>query len=771
MTGVLYSMSERPENFDLSVWSDFINSRIRSVLNARINDLKHGLKILGTQLVPQFAFCYTTCHSAEWLDGVWLEGPVVETMKPPCGAISIGISEGDYMHQPIRLSWHIHYVPSAVINLTIQEMAVPMLSIHCDYSLITIHGSSVKKRMCGKQWNQMYYSTTNFVIRFYANVLTENVTLCLSYAHGWYYEAPIADEDIHMLKSELLEESHLGYVFVQQQPDTNRKCLLAADFLEYNAFINVHISTGGSTVHVFDGPGRLSPLMAVVKQHSTFITDVLFYLYLDITTHLHDNETFISYQAVYRYYIQPHPDNFTQDTVQQCHNEPLWVPLKLSDRSHTMMVESKSEENIWCQVFLHGKGVTVHIDEFMFDGPAVQHIHKDFLTCQFGGLFLKIYEIDEYNVQVKYNLYNGLSICDDILRKDHIFMLGFGTFSVSVVYFAGYSQGAIKFRAESEHLLDAWVTHECNANLAFCIFRHNVWTVFETKIFREVIYADDVNILEVMNPPYMIPIPHESTAHMVPVLDVTAGSVSKPYSLGTVQVTIVVISEIKPLDTMCPVTIQLNMPPNKDMTSSEVSSVFSRKRTIVIPSAIYINVIVRLCPYLQRKDRLSVQVKVEKYQLCGVVDGQRWTTQIASNCSHLTLPVHLGNVSFHTELTHAYKLSINDACLDKSCLDITITGFTHGSNTHQCDVIWKHVDVLSSPMRIFMPGELFISWKKKASCVHSLAELRKCSLKIDITFYSAPSLPSESRYKHIHRTTEQISLYSNSRKDVILLKQ
>ena len=104
MTGVLYSMSERPENFDLSIWTDFTDSQIISLLRVRINDLKQGLKILGTQLITQFDFCYTDCRSAEWLDGIWLDGPVVESMKPPCRSISIGIAEGDYMRQSIKIS-------------------------------------------------------------------------------------------------------------------------------------------------------------------------------------------------------------------------------------------------------------------------------------------------------------------------------------------------------------------------------------------------------------------------------------------------------------------------------------------------------------------------------------------------------------------------------------------------------------------------------------------------------------------------------------------
>ena len=771
MTGVLYSMSEPPESFDLFIWSDFTDSQIISLLSVRINDLKQGLKILGTQLITQFAFCYTDCHSVEWLDGIWLDGPAVESMKPPCGAISIGIAEGDYMHQPIRISWNIQYVHSAVINLTIQEMDVPMLSVDCDCSHVTIKGSSIRKRVCGKQWNQTYYSKTNFEFQIFANVLTDNLTLCLSFVHSWHYEAPIADEDIHVFRGELHKESHVGYIIVQQQPNTNRKFLFAADFLQYNTFIHVNISTGESTVHAFDGPGRMSPLMTLVNQYSTFLTDVQFYLHLDIITALSDNETSISFQTVYTDIKQYHDyDPVKQDIVQQCENERHWFAMRHGDSSLTMWLESKSEENTWCQVFMHGKGVLVHIDEFMFDGPTVQHIHNDFLTCQFGGLFLKMYKTNKYASQVEYNFYNGLSICDEILQNDQ-FMLGHGAFSIFVVYFAGYSQGAMKFTVEINQYVESGVAQTCDTNLPFCIFQHNIWTAFETYLVENFIYHDDVNVYEMMNAPYTIYIPQYSTAHMARILDVTAGSVSNPYSLGTVQITITLTSETKPLDTVCPVRIQINMPPNKDVTSSDVNSMFSRKRTVLIPYAIYINIIVQFCPYLQSKDRLSVQVKVEKYQLCGVVDESKWPTQVARNCSHLTLPIHLKNASFYTEIMHAYELRINDACLDKSCLDITVAGYYHGSNSLQCDVIWKHVDVQSSKMKTALPGKIIVTWNVNASCFLSLTELRKCNLEIDITFNNPPINPGRSRYKHQYRTPEQISLFSNSRKDVILLRR
>ena len=614
-----------------------------------------------------------------------------------------------------------------------------MLSVDCDYSHVTIKGSSIRKRVCRKQWNQMYYSKTTFVIEIFADVLTENLTLCLSYVHSWHYEAPIADKDIHVFRGELHKESHVGYIIVQQQPNTNRKFLFAADFLQYNAFIYVNISTGASTVHAFDGPGRMSPLITLVKPYSTFIIDVQFYLFLNIISELYDNGTLVNFQAVYTDNKQHHYyDSVKQDIAQECENEHHWFAMTHGDSPLTMWLESKSEEDIWCQVFMFGKGVILHIDDFKFDGPTVQHLHKDFVMCQFGGLFLKIYKTDKHFLQVQYNLYNGLSICDEILQKDQS-MLGTGVFNIFVVYFAGYSQGAMKFTVEINQYVESEAAQTCDTNLPFCIFRHNIWTVFETTLVENIIQGDDVNAFEVMNAPYPIYIPQYSTAHMAPILDVTAGSVSNPYALGTVQITIVLTSETKPLNTMCPVTIQFNMPPSKDMTSSEVNSVFSRKRTVVIPFAIYISIIVQLCSYLQSKDRLSVQVKVEKCKLCGVVDKHRWTIKVAPHCSHLTLPIHLKNASFYTEIAHAYELSINDACLDKSCLDITVAGYNnYDPNAPQCDVIWKHVDVHGSKMKIVLPGKIIVTWNIHASCVLSLAELRKCNLEIDITLYNPP---------------------------------
>ena len=74
-----------------------------------------------------------------------------------------------------------------------------MSSIMCDNSHVRIDGISVIKRtLCGKQVKQIYYSKGDIFIALFARLVVHNSKLCLSYLHGWYHEATIADKDIHM---------------------------------------------------------------------------------------------------------------------------------------------------------------------------------------------------------------------------------------------------------------------------------------------------------------------------------------------------------------------------------------------------------------------------------------------------------------------------------------------------------------------------------------------------------------------------------------------
>ena len=100
VTGVLYSMSESfiPDDFDRSLWSNYMSSRIQSSLRLGLTSLKRSLDILGTKLIKQFSSCFCKCHDVEWLADTAIPVQSME-LKPPCGAISMGIVSGNYTTQ------------------------------------------------------------------------------------------------------------------------------------------------------------------------------------------------------------------------------------------------------------------------------------------------------------------------------------------------------------------------------------------------------------------------------------------------------------------------------------------------------------------------------------------------------------------------------------------------------------------------------------------------------------------------------------------------
>ena len=192
LTGFQCFISKNPPSFDLSLWSDAINSRIQLSLTSGFTSLQHSFHVLGIQLITRFASCYSNCDDAEWRDGTGITENVLE-LSPPCGVINIGILQGNYINQPISLSWYIPHVHTAVINLTVEELTFPMSSIMCDNSHVRIGGISVRQRkLCGKQVKQIYYSKGDISIELFARLLMHNSKLCLSYSYGWYHEPDIS---------------------------------------------------------------------------------------------------------------------------------------------------------------------------------------------------------------------------------------------------------------------------------------------------------------------------------------------------------------------------------------------------------------------------------------------------------------------------------------------------------------------------------------------------------------------------------------------------
>ena len=302
VTGVLHSMSQHlgPDNFDLSLWSNFISSRIQSSLSVGITSVRQSLDILGTRLITEFASCFSTCHDAEWLD---VSGIRVQSMelKPPCGASSIVIASSNYLNHQIRLSWNILYAPSAVINLTIEELTLPVLSINCDYSHVKIEdGIYPSIRLCGKQPKQTYYSEKDFMIELIVTKLINNIHMCFSYSYGWYYEAAITGKDIYIPKIvwKSAESMSDDLVYIQLSTpvySAKGKFLIVTDFLKDEAIIIVNITSEQSIVDIYDGPGRMSPVITRLMEYSDISLHVQFYVYLEFDIISYDSNTSIYY--------------------------------------------------------------------------------------------------------------------------------------------------------------------------------------------------------------------------------------------------------------------------------------------------------------------------------------------------------------------------------------------------------------------------------------------------------------------------------------------
>ena len=164
-----------------------------------------------------------------------------------------------------------------------------------------------------------------------------------------------------------------------------------------------------------------------------------------------------------------------------------------------------------------------------------------------------------------------------------------------------------------------------------------------------------------------------------------------------------------------------------------------------------------------------ITLQMEKHKVCGEMGIYHWTYQIADNCHHLILPYNLGSASFYTNRLHAYEVKIGDACEDKSCLDISIAGYASG--TMECALVWDHIDVITSPIRISSVGKLNITWRTKQPCIFSETELGKCDLNVAIVFEEPPDYLFEENYKLKETTADQTIVHSISRKDIIFHKE
>ena len=164
-----------------------------------------------------------------------------------------------------------------------------------------------------------------------------------------------------------------------------------------------------------------------------------------------------------------------------------------------------------------------------------------------------------------------------------------------------------------------------------------------------------------------------------------------------------------------------------------------------------------------------ITLQMKQHKVCCEMGMFSWAYQIADNCEHLSLPYNLGSASVYTNLLHAYEVTISDACVDKSCLDISIAGYVIG--TMECAFSWDHINILTSPFRISFVGRLNIKWETKQSCIFTEIDLTKCNLNVESVFEEPADYFFEENFIRTNVTSDRTILHSSSRKDIIFHKE
>ena len=754
-----------PASFNTSIWSHFLASKIASTLqNVHLRNLLHGLRILSTHLMSHFEECICNCHHVVWL----VQGEnAMKTLEPPCGAISAGTTPRVYGNTPLTFSWHIQMIPSTIINLTIQELTLPVLSIYCWESYVNVKAENIK-HLCGRLPKLVYFSSTNVLIEFFARVLTTPAKLCFSYTYGWQYEQHISDNDIFILEN--YQPPQNIYPITGNSIGAKRKFLFSADFLR-NMRIKLYIFSGRTTVDVYDGPGELSPFMHHVPVDSELKVDIQFYLYLETSISVHhsidrkSSEAYIQYKSQHwSFQADIEKDISTPYHFPDCTHHRMFLRHVNYGAPHTLTVSfvvdgSPTSRNIMCSVKIPGKGLSIHLNEFTFSGPSVLYFTPNAPLCQFGGLF---YEVLPEQGHVDAPL--SFSRCEDTVSGQQL-LVGNGRLTLYVLYFAGYSHGNATLRIHGGQDIHLVTRQQCPGHLNICFLQHKVWEYAHSTLAASpttgtaVFIVDDWKAFQIFNP---LPLytREYSNAYTYIVLHFTAGSLPYPFVMGTVQVLIELTSTNRTVGITCAHKINVVIVTTEEGTFNPVwqrmslESITSISFEKLVHLAVYISITAQICPLSRNPNHVVLNVQLRKHKVCDVVEFSPWSSLIAADCTHLTLPYHLGNVSFYTDHVHAYILSINSACLYKMCLDISILALL-STSTNKCDLQWKHVNLTAKPLRIVFPGKITISWQRKAFCAAS-QDLSRCHLEINISIAS-DYLPSYHRpqvsVKHLSNMT------------------
>ena len=456
--------------------------------------------------------------------------------------------------------------------------------------------------------------------------------------------------------------------------------------------------------------------------------------------------------------------------------ESHFVDLKFKEATSDLSIESKRYTNTWHKVSITGDALTLWLNDFSFNEPFVQFLRSDFYACQFGGLFLRAgsYSTDAHTIPQQ----NHMSICSDDISPLSVLVLGANLIYVYVLYLVGYSEGSITLNIRNKKHVKAHILQGCSEKEDPCILQHDIWNEMGTSYISDSIsyikQASSINLelftFFLINPPVRSHLQENSISHTSKVLHVTAGSRKTPISLGVVHI-FIGIANTKSLTSCVNKLIihVLNNFNNSDDDYISVSQVSPSNKTYVVPSASYINVMIHTCPNVQNEGHEMITLQMEKHKVCGEMEMSPWVHQIRDNCQQLILPYNLGSASFYTNLFHAYEVTIGDACVDKSSLDISIAGYIPG--TMECALAWDHIDISASPIKISFHGKMNITWTTKQSCIVADTNLTKCNLNVAIVFEEPPDSFFESHYKRTEMTADQTILHSNSRKDIIFHKE
>ena len=560
---------------------------------------------------------------------------------------------------------------------------------------------------------------------------------------------------------------------------TKRKFLFIANFLK-NMKIKLYIFSGVTTVDVYDGPGALSPLMHHIPADSELQTDTQFYLYLEAsissrvsTDRNQSSEAYIEYESQYFWFAADiERDINSPQHSPDCSRQRMFFRHVNYGEPHTLSVNFSvdgrpTSKNIMCAVQIPGKGLSIHLDEFTFSGPSVQYFTPNAPLCQFGGLF--------YQIEPEQGPFDGslsFSRCEDNTRGQQL-LVGNGRLILYILYFAGYSEGNAALRIHGGGDLHLVTGQQCPSHLTNCLLQHRVWehshTSLSTSTASHIVQIDDWKACQIFNPLPLYTRAYSNVyAHIV--LHFTAGSLAYPFVMGTVQVLIELTSTNRTVGISCAHKISVVIVTTDEGTFNPVwqrtslESISSVGLEKLVPLAVYISITAQISPFHRNPNHVVLRAQLKKHKICDVVEFSPWSSQIAVDCSHLTLPYHLANASFYTKVIHAYILSINSSCQYKMCLDISISG-TVSTSTNKCDLQWKHVNLTAAPLRIVFPGKITISWHRQAIC--ALQDLSKCHLEIDISLTSnSPS--SHQPQVSVQRSANTTTLQSGMLKEYIL---